>query len=484
MLKHTLNGALTHSTTGNSCVDLFFKTTRDLDFPTFHLLLEASRRESLLDTVRLLFHLRDCRGGKGEKRLGIAGLLTLAGSGKEGEQMVCRNLKHLPSFGSYKDLLRFLGTPLEKDALKILVKQLRKDRALLKEHQQPPGLHQAISLAAKWAPSEGGAEDRQHQAAHKVARLLGCSLEQYRKEYLVPLRKHIKIVETLIVEGRFDEIDFSTIPSIAMDRYKKLFKKRCPERFADYINRVASKETKINVGQLEPHQITKQYLESSYRECLPDVEVQWEHFVEKTRQSSHINNALAIVDVSNSMSGRPLEVATALGLLLATITKGPFHKRWITFSTRPVLETLRGETLREQLRGMTWAHWEMSTDLIKVFQLILHHALQCNTKPEEMPTTLFIFSDMQFDEACHCQTNFEEIEQLYQAAGYQRPKIIFWNLAATNIDFPVTSEIKDTALVSGFNPSLFQLFVDGAESINPTMIMRMAIDAPRYQCIV
>ena len=104
-----------------------------------------------------------------------------------------------------------------------------------------------------------------------------------------------------------------------------------------------------------------------------------------------------------------------------------------------------------------------------------------------MPTTLFILSDMQFNTACGTneRTNFEEIERKYQEAGYQRAKIVFWNLRGnhTTLEFPVPSkDVQNCVLISGFSPDVIELLLDNIIP-TPYTIMRKAIDAKRYERI-
>ena len=85
---HTENGALSLSTTqplssssnasenkeekGKSVggrLDLFFKSVRGMDDNLLDTLMEKSWAEDPLDTLRIVFHTRDCRKGKGERVL-------------------------------------------------------------------------------------------------------------------------------------------------------------------------------------------------------------------------------------------------------------------------------------------------------------------------------------------------------------------------------------------------------------------------------
>ena len=56
---------------------------------------------------------------------------------------------------------------------------------------------------------------------------------------------------------------------------------------------------------------------------------------------------------------------------------------------------MQGSNLRERVKSVANAHWEMTTDLLKAFRLILDTAVEHKVPQGDMPETLFIFSDMQ-----------------------------------------------------------------------------------------
>ena len=80
------------------------------------------------------------------------------------------------------------------------------------------------------------------------------------------------------------------------------------------------------------------------------------------------------------------------------------------------------------------------------------------------------------------KTNYEYIKGLYESHGYKMPKLVFWNLRSSNMEFPVSADESNVALVSGFSQSLLKLFMEGKE-INPYQIMCDAIDDKRYDMV-
>lgn len=495
MEARTENNALSYATIGYSRVDFFFKTVRDTSAETLHTLLTDSWNECPLDTLKLIFHLRDCRGGKGEKKQFFNCMQWLLANHPEAVHV---NLESIPFYGSFKDWLQFFNTSEEEHMLTCFTQQLREDRDKLTSTD--PKVKNSISLAAKWAPTEGCSHDTKYDAACKFAKALRCRKVDYRKQYVAPLRQHLKLVETMMCTGQWDSIDFSKVPSCALKRYKKSFEKHSPELYKSFLERVKTGQAKMNVGQLHPHEILKPYLEHCSSgnpscgitaELDETVETQWVVFVERIRKSwgeKGLGNCLAISDVSGSMSGLPIVVSVALGMLVAELTTGPFHNKWITFSTNPVLEELRGKTCHEKINNMMKSSWSMSTNIQAVFDLVLNSAKMFKVSQEQMPTSLIILSDMEFNSCQHEysyhgkeKTNYQEIERKYAEAGYKRPRLIFWNLRGnqSQVNFPATKDVPNCAMVSGFSSDLLEIFLDG-ENLNPYQVMRKCIDNCRY----
>jgi len=139
------------------------------------------------------------------------------------------------------------------------------------------------------------------------------------------------------------------------------------------------------------------------------LELQWSSLVEKYRPLIG-RDAIAIADVSGSMAGTPLEVSIALGLLIATVSEQPL----ITFSEHPEIHEIheiRADSPREQIKEIEGMDWGGNTNFEAVFELLL-------TLPNP-PKRLFVFSDMQFDQAMGSATSattFERMRQRYRAA--------------------------------------------------------------------
>lgn len=482
--SQTENGALSHESTGSARLNFFFKVLRDTKDTQLVTLLENAHKENIDDTIKLVFQLRDSRGGKGERKQFLQCIRWYANNGYTNE--VINLLGWIPFYGRWKDLLELLDVPQLQHAIYTLFSNvLQQDKTRYQNKQ-------TISLAAKWAPTENGEYDKKYKAATKLAKQLGVTLKQYRKTFLAPLRSYSNTTEVYMCSQNWTQIQYQTVASICMHKHKKTFAKHDPKGFQQYLELVKSGKQHINAGQLFPHTLVNTYLSNGYFNSMvaldPTTEAQWVELVQycKLNQDIRLGKALAICDVSGSMACgtgpvKPMTACIALGLLIAELADPPFGNQVLTFHSDPKFCLINGETLQDRVRQISQMPWGMSTDLQKTFALILQVCKKHKLQPQDCPTTIFIFSDMQFNAATgdNTITNYDAIKQMYSDAGYTIPKIVFWNLNGTTIDFPTTSHTQDTALISGFNPSLMKLFIQG-KPMTPFTIMRDTIDVDRY----
>ena len=87
-------------------------------------------------------------------------------------------------------------------------------------------------------------------------------------------------------------------------------------------------------------------------------------------------------------------------------------------------------------------------------------------------------------------TMFKTIEQEYASLGIQLhgrpfkpPHILFWNLRSTD-GFPCLSTVSNASMMSGFSPSLLNLFcekgIDAFQDCSPWNIFLESLKNPRY----
>lgn len=461
----TTNGATTHASTLNSLMDLFamggsYRNRSDDDCIT---LFKKAFEEDESYAMKCLFYLRDIRGGQGERRFFRVVLKWLADNHSD---TVLRNMEYIPFMGRWDDLYVLDGTPLEKDMYKFMKKQF-----LLDLNCETP------SLLAKWMKSENASSKESRRLALKTMQAFDMKPKMYRKT-LTALRERINVLERLMSEGRWDEIEFDKIPSRAGIIYRNAFARNDITK-ARYEAFLKSKETKVNAGALYPVDIAHRAFRvrsSDYND--PErlaLQKYWENL--PNYYGSREENGIAIVDVSGSMTGTPMEAAVSLGAYIAEKAHGPFANHFITFSAWPKLVEFSGVDITDKLNRCASADWGMNTNLEAVFDMLLKVALANKTPQEDMPTRLYIFSDMEFDMALqdwgHWRESFnpdtlvEGIAKKWAAHGYKMPDIVFWNLDARQNNIPAIGE--GFSYVSGFSPVMIEQILSGKTGLDLVM---------------
>jgi len=453
----TENGMVTNPTTLNKCVDLFFSigAMRGKSKDTVVSLFNEAYKENPLIASKLLFWSRDVRSGAGERQIfrDIVTHLTTTTP-----QTVRKNIGLIPEFGRWDDVLVLVGTELEDDMF-ILIKD---------------SLTNGDALCAKWMPRKG-------DVANRLRKLFRFTPKEYRK-MLVNLTN---VVESKMCAKDWESIDYSKLPSLASSRYQKSFVKNDTERYDEYKKALIDGTAKVNAGAVYPYDILKSMNQGGDAVVS---EKQWESLPNWMEDSNE--RILPVVDVSGSMNcpagGNDnlscMDVAISLGMYISERNEGNFKDAFITFSNNPQLQYLTGG-LRERLNKLRRADWGMSTDLEAVFNLILNQAKTYNIPQDKMPTKIMILSDMQFNQATRNNLGAQSmVESMYEAAGYKKPDIIYWNLNSRGSNFPVEFDKDGTALVSGFSPSILKPLL-GGKNMTPESIMMDTVNDERYSLI-
>jgi hypothetical protein len=464
--SRTENGMVTNSTSLNNCVDLFFQigAMRGQDKTRLINAFTKAFGENPLTAMKLLFWARDVRGGAGERQI-FKDIVTYLANNRQ--EVMRKNIHLISEFGRWDDLLVLIGTPLEKDALEVISK----------------GLSEKNGLCAKWMPRPNVKNREAKRQANAIRTFLGMSPKDYRK-MLVELSN---TVEQLMCANEWSAIDYSKLPSKAMSDLMKAFSKHDKDRFGAYLTSLEKGETKINAGAVYPYDIVKNMKQGNSR----GANAQWDALPNYLLNSSE--RFMPVVDVSGSMScaagGNPnvtcMDVAISLGLYISERNVGPFKDAFVTFSDNPKLQYLKG-SLSERYSQLSRAEWGMSTNVESVFRLLLKKAKDSNVSQDEMPTMILILSDMEFNSGTRGNWNKtaqESFESMYADAGYQMPKLVYWNIQSrSNENKPVQFDKQGTALVSGFSPALLTSLLAGKD-MTPFSMMMDVIGSTRYDVV-
>lgn len=470
-VKRTENGAKAWATSDSKVLDLFGKigSSRGRDLtPAF----SAALAEDENLAIRVLLWARDVRSGAGERAQFRNLLRSLEAQNPD---LAGRIMHKVPELGRWDDLFAYRDATNRKTALRMYA----------------DALMNGDGLAAKWAPRLSSS--KKANTPGKMEKLKNASeLRKFMmlspKEYRQILVGATRVVESLMCAKRWDEINFSHVPSLASARYQKAFGKNAADAYSAYIRELQKPQeerdpkVKINAGAVYPYDVVKsirkgnEAVANAQFEALPN-------YVGDTK-------IMPMVDVSGSMSiplaggMTAMDIALSLGLYLSSKTSSDFKDMFITFTSSATIQVLKG-TLSQKMRQMQGAVG-YDTNLTKAFDSLLQTAKRGNVAPENMPDYLLILSDMQFNDMSIRGTDATALEmarQKYRDAGYKCPSIIFWNLAAraSADQSPVKMTDKGVALVSGFSPAIMASVLGAdPEEFTPMAMMLKTIMNDRY----
>lgn len=474
----TANGANTHVTTNDKCLDFFALggAMREQSEGNILRLYSEAFTENPLLAMKLLFYMRDIRGGQGERRTFRVILKRLACTNPE---IISKNLALIPEYGRWDDLYTLVDTPLEKEMFSFMKNQFNLDR-----------VSNTPSLLAKWMKSENASSSETRRLATKTRKALKLSPKQYRKE-LSRLRKRIGVIEALISQNKWSEIEYDKLPSNAGFKYSNAFARHDYERYKQFLEEAKQDVSlrSVNAETLYPYEIVRRAFKTYYSWYSNDLDqteidaldVYWSNLKDYFAGQSEDYSAICVVDTSGSMYGEPMEVALSLGLYTAERCHGPFKDTFITFSENPDIVHIKGDSVYEKLHNMERANWDMNTNIKAVFDLLLNKAIRGGLSQETLPQNIFIISDMQFDRCAQFEdkdanTLLENISEEWKAAGFTMPHLIFWNVNASSRNIPVLGQGK-ISYVSGFSPSIFEAVLTNKSGYE---LMLEVLNSSRY----
>ena len=462
----TENGGLALSTTGDKLLNLFavLGALRSRPTDVIDKFIDAYNEDADLAT-KMAFYGRDVRGGLGERAVGRIMLNVLA---LKNPTVVSANLKNIVEFGRWDDLFVLFGTLCEDDMLSLVCTKLADDVDAMLNNEN-------ISLLAKWMPSINASSEHTKALAHRFVKAFNTTPREYRKT-LSALRKYIDVTEVKMSANKWTDIDYKAVPSNAMSNYGSAFARHDYEGFNRYMDAVKSGDVKINAATLYPYNVIET-LERSSRDV---AEAQWNALPTYVEGD---NNFLIMADVSGSMSGRPMRTSVGLAIYFAERNHGAFANKFMTFTNIPQIVEVTDGTLYEKYRSVT-RHVGYNTNLEAAFDAILSTAVRTKCPQADLPKALVIISDMEIDYWDGGSLTFtEEMRKRFAEAGYEMPKLVYWNVDSRKDTFLASKNDPNAILVSGQSASTFKNLIKGID-LSAYEIMVETLNDPRYDCVV
>jgi hypothetical protein len=543
------NGHLEHAWSTDireRILQLSFQLTRTKDvaalaYPTARLITELQTeykngkilKEVYVEYMVLLYkmvgHTRDIIDGKGEYSLSYMLLNTWAIFNLDLakfalKQFVLNDDPDVHPYGSWKDIKYLYKYSKGHDALvdygiQLANEQLRKDVEL----KNP-------SLLGKWVPREKSqfaelfslmasnyfsnylATAKTDQAKTKA--LLKAKMD-YRK-LISNLNKKLDTTQIKQCACHWSDLVPEKQTSITMHKQKQAFlnlKKngeqrsfiddriKCAEKFTKYAAKASRNEVAIKGKRIGLNDFTKEALNiiTYNKKNGPEAQILNAQWVNNSLQTGALGKMIAMVDVSGSMAGDPMNAAIALGIRIAE--KSMLGKRVLTFSASPVWINLeKCDNFVEMVDVISHdSNWGMNTNFYAALNMILDAIVANKLKPDDVEDmVLTILSDMQIDDGYDgssgsMETMMDKIEKKYAEEGnklwgkpFKAPHILFWNLRSTS-GFPALSLQQNASMMSGFSPALLNLFceqgLEALQSCTPWSLFKKSLDNPRYQVL-
>ena len=510
------------------------KILHELTTSSFSFIFNEERNELITTLFKLIGHTRDIVSGKGEYAITYMMLKVWYKYFPEAAKYALKLITDFDNseehpYGSWKDIKYFCNYLHVDCGFEENVPFILYACTLLNDSVRSSCMGKNISLAAKWVPRE---------KSNKFGWLFNILAYEYFKCYLdsaktelallkaktkakmdyrrliSSLNRKLDTVQIKQCANTWSIIDHSKTTSITIAKQKNAFlnKKKdgsikseridriqCAENFKEYINNCIKNNCEIKGKRVGLQDFTKQALslignndDTNYHIEKDLLNSQWRDNC-KQQNATSLGPMIAMVDTSGSMNGDPLYCAIALGCRVAE--KSILGKRIMTFSAYPTWVNLEQcDNFVDMVKMIKDANWGMNTNFYAALKMILDAIVENKMEPECVENmVLAIFSDMQMD--CACESNystlFANIERLYNETGirvhgkpYKPPHILFWNLRSTN-GFPTLSTQKGASMMSGFSPSLLDLFcekgMDALHSCTPWNLFMQVLDNKRYK---
>jgi hypothetical protein len=538
-----VKGSDCYLTTGKEVLDLSIMANRGLE-PSYitekvQAIIASKNMKDLEDLVVLAFHIRDVRGGKGERDIFYHLLPTLPRTlGKA-------TLALVPEYGCWSDLVKKedVFVNFKDSILDIVQKQWRKDWALYETYIAALALWKSggetgsapnkpsISLLAGHLPRQDKATSTEMVSAFAYA-ITGSvgkkGLTIYRKRCSV-LTPFCRPTESRLCAKNFEDLVPSEMPGRALQKYTKaLLNKPVPgehgrkvpstdpdrialaERFAEHFARAARGEAKVKgADTVFPHELVKKvWLHHKGASILSvdelnAIEAQWNSIVAPFKASGRLGRMVAMSDLSSSMEAdHAFVVSLALGLIIAECNTGHFRDSLFTFHTDPTFHRFTTRDLVSRVAECMALPWGGSTDFQKCYNLMLDQMTQARVLEGEEPTDLVCLTDMGFDSAVpqdygyagraggEHETHFQILQKAWvsrartMAQNWRCPRLVCWNLRAQYKDFQATAREEGVVMISGWSPSMLKaLITSGFDAFTPAAMLRAILDAPRYDAI-
>jgi len=480
----TANGALSHATSGSKILDYFAKagtysnrSQEDVDAD-----MEAIFSEDADLAFRVVFYnrivTRKCNGfveetslqkGQGRRDEFIRCVNWLARSQFAGK--LYSNLWLIPEIGCWKDLFYFspvtnLKVELDQDAVfSLLIAGMNNEKYR--------------GLIAKYLPaikSKSKVKNERHGVLNYFAKglcaRLGWKERDYRKFKSSP-ENCAHLWQRQMCSKEWNNINFGQIPGKALAKFSQLIDKYgLTQNYLKWLSK--QPVAKFTGYPFELYQAVNQNPGNIVVTRTADA--QFEGLIAKVKADTPSDllkkGVLCALDTSGSMGmlvqgkTRAIDVCVGLGIYFASLIEGHFHNNVVMFDDRSKFLQLKG-TFTQKVSQIPANAMGIANFQSVINEIVRVRKSNPSIPVEEFPKVLLVVSDMQFNPSGSYyssnsdMTKHEKAVQKLKAVGLDM-SFIWWNVNGS-YGKDSTSTINDngTTLISGFDPSVINMILDG-----------------------
>ena len=451
------------------------------------------------DTCVLAFQTRDIRGGKGERELGRFMLKEIL---KHRPDLAASLIPLIPEYGRWDDVWSLYGI---SDAVSAVVDSVVLEQFRLDQESELP------SLLAKWLPRQHSVDYKTRALATRFAALFfpltpvtkGQREMRYRKTVAF-LNKRLGTTEIKMCGKRWATIEPAHVPGQLYSRNSAAFfnkvkvgrkfqskgelpdRVECAENFKKYKESVKKGEVVMKGGDTTmPNEHVRRVISVEYDEDIDSVvQGQWEAIRATTAVGGGLGKSVFLCDFSGSMSGEPLEVSLAMGILGSELADPAFRNHILTFDAQPKWHQFpEGQTLRRKIDSIYGKGTGLNTNFLAACELVLERLVEHKVAQQDAPTHLIVVTDMGFDAANKegpWETQFQKVRADFQAQGYEPPLIVCWNVSSAYTDAHAKAHEIGVVQLSGWSPSVLKALQTGVSVQTPYQGLRVLLDDTRY----
>lgn len=468
---------------------------------------------SIIDTVTLLFHLRDRGENLGCRQAFITlfsyvlNRLAYVHFKDTGEKSQYDNecdawdvlFRGVPRYGRWDDLINigyYLHDNIQLDILIwVLLKQLDSDMFYVDTNTE-------ISMLGKWLPSiNASSKETRSKAKWLIARFnhririsdqnafpnlpKAFTCDSYRK-MCVTLRNCIDIVEHHLTTKKYKNINYKKMPALAYKKYQKALYKHDNQRITNY-RRVSIRYPDRVCNAIDAvKRSTILRFDTVNNKIKRKLDNVWNHYA-----GCYSTNRLVCADCSkdiivNKLNYRTIDIARTIILRSSENNASSYYNGKILIKARKGIEFRSIDdckTIKAKLNALSTSKPFDIKEVYTALEIIASNAHFHNVKPEDIPTEFVIITDSDpkcilNDKTVFSQKKYSDVETVFTKYGYIVPKIIIWDLCSDAIE-PVCYTDLGITVIGGANMHMI-IAATINDKIPDYLKLDTILSSPRY----